>query len=357
MDRSPEFYRRLIRLALDLEAVRTVLCLLLLALLWVLDVPWWLNVSLPFVAYAGLRLLGPAKEPALPAPDGARPLPGEQEAYERCQRLRAEITVLGQQVRDEENAKQIRAIDERFGQILAVIGEDAKYSMSVSLCGLIGTTHELLARYVKKVRRHLDEEADHVRVHDNLITINHSCDQLWRQVNRDTVIDLEAMIETINATLKQLDPPTEEPPGSIPPVPPVSSAPPPISPSLDDLPTDAELPEPLADRTVAAPANEWELPSPDDVDEPPALPSGPTTPASANGTGPEAGLTPRELEVLCLLVDGRSNQQIASDLFISEGTTKRHVNSILTKLNVSSRLAAAAYASKRDLCRTSPSRR
>jgi len=57
-----------------------------------------------------------------------------------------------------------------------------------------------------------------------------------------------------------------------------------------------------------------------------------------------AGLTPRELEVLHLLVDGRSNRQIAEQLFISGKTASVHVTNLLAKLGVHSRLEAAALA-------------
>src|SRR5215211_1390063 len=62
------------------------------------------------------------------------------------------------------------------------------------------------------------------------------------------------------------------------------------------------------------------------------------------GQRPLAGLTPRELEVLRLLVEGRSNRQIAEQLFISGKTASVHVTNILAKLGVHSRLEAAAYA-------------
>ena len=55
-----------------------------------------------------------------------------------------------------------------------------------------------------------------------------------------------------------------------------------------------------------------------------------------------AGLTPRELEVLRLLVEGRSNRQIAEQLYISGKTASVHVTNILAKLGVHSRLEAAA---------------
>jgi LuxR family maltose regulon positive regulatory protein len=55
-------------------------------------------------------------------------------------------------------------------------------------------------------------------------------------------------------------------------------------------------------------------------------------------------LTERELDVLRLLAMGRSNQQIAAELVVALGTVKRHVNSILGKLQVESRLAAVVRA-------------
>lgn len=63
-------------------------------------------------------------------------------------------------------------------------------------------------------------------------------------------------------------------------------------------------------------------------------------------TVPETGqtLTPRETEVLYLLVEGASNRDIAGQLVISERTVKSHVSKILAKLNASSRTAAAAKA-------------
>jgi DNA-binding NarL/FixJ family response regulator len=57
-----------------------------------------------------------------------------------------------------------------------------------------------------------------------------------------------------------------------------------------------------------------------------------------------SGLTPRELEVLRLLVAGRSNPQIAEALFISPRTATTHVSNILAKLGVESRTEAATRA-------------
>jgi DNA-binding CsgD family transcriptional regulator len=61
------------------------------------------------------------------------------------------------------------------------------------------------------------------------------------------------------------------------------------------------------------------------------------------------GLTPRELEVLGLLAAGNTNREIASQLVVSEHTVARHVQNIFTKLHVSSRTAATAFAFEHDL--------
>jgi len=62
-------------------------------------------------------------------------------------------------------------------------------------------------------------------------------------------------------------------------------------------------------------------------------------------------MTRRELEVLQLLVAGKSNRQIAEQLFISGKTASVHVTNILAKLGVHSRLEAAARARELGLDR------
>jgi len=64
---------------------------------------------------------------------------------------------------------------------------------------------------------------------------------------------------------------------------------------------------------------------------------------------PVPPLSPRELDVLRLLVDGRSNQEIAGLLFISHRTVASHVESILNKLDLESRTAAATWAVRNGL--------
>lgn len=64
-------------------------------------------------------------------------------------------------------------------------------------------------------------------------------------------------------------------------------------------------------------------------------------PAVARDT---SGLTPREVQVLRLVAAGRSNRAIATELVLSEKTVARHMSNIFTKLGLSSRAAATAYA-------------
>jgi non-specific serine/threonine protein kinase len=66
-------------------------------------------------------------------------------------------------------------------------------------------------------------------------------------------------------------------------------------------------------------------------------------------TATPAGLTPREREVLRLLVEGQSDRAIADALFISERTAENHVQHIRAKLGVASRTEAAVYAVRHGL--------
>jgi DNA-binding NarL/FixJ family response regulator len=72
------------------------------------------------------------------------------------------------------------------------------------------------------------------------------------------------------------------------------------------------------------------------------------TAREAQGTA-FAALTERELQVLALIAEGKTNKEIAEKVFLSEKTIRNYVSSILDKLNVANRAEAAAYAVKHNL--------
>lgn len=63
-------------------------------------------------------------------------------------------------------------------------------------------------------------------------------------------------------------------------------------------------------------------------------------------------LSPREMEVLAEIVDGRTNREIATKLFISVNTVKHHTHSILDKLGVENRRQAAEFARTHGIRKT-----
>ncbi len=70
---------------------------------------------------------------------------------------------------------------------------------------------------------------------------------------------------------------------------------------------------------------------------------------TAVASPPRTPLTGREVQVLTLIATGKTNRSIADELRISEKTVARHVSNIFTKLGLSSRAAATAYAYQHDL--------
>ncbi|HUB21376.1 MAG TPA: response regulator transcription factor [Streptosporangiaceae bacterium] len=77
-----------------------------------------------------------------------------------------------------------------------------------------------------------------------------------------------------------------------------------------------------------------------------------SAPAAAVSGADQAGLdalTGREREVLALIGRGKTNGEIAAELFVSEGTVKTHINHVFTKLQLRDRAAAVVFAFDHDL--------
>jgi len=67
-----------------------------------------------------------------------------------------------------------------------------------------------------------------------------------------------------------------------------------------------------------------------------------------------SGLTPQEMRILALMVEGLTNREIAAQLFLGEGTVRNYVGNILSKLQVSNRAEAAVFAVKNHIERHLP---
>ena len=78
-------------------------------------------------------------------------------------------------------------------------------------------------------------------------------------------------------------------------------------------------------------------------------PAEPVAAATTRSVGEDLGLTPREVEVLAQLAKGRTDRQIAEELFISKKTASVHVSNLLRKLDATSRIEAAEIGQRAAL--------
>ena len=119
----------------------------------------------------------------------------------------------------------------------------------------------------------------------------------------------------------------------------------------------------LALRSVAAGASWWDQAATQQIrtafdnqpasESPPARPIAPSLPGSVSSGSDDsthfAPLTQREQQILSLLAMGKSNQEIATGLYISPGTVRVHVHAILHKLDVRDRTQAVVMALQKGL--------
>lgn len=112
--------------------------------------------------------------------------------------------------------------------------------------------------------------------------------------------------------------------------------------TLISLPPEVDA---VLDEPVVTPAGSHPQVAHGPVSDAAVHPTAPTAPASAGSpAGDTFGLSKREVEVLALIAQGRTNREIGDRLFISQKTVGVHVGNILAKLGVSGRVEAAAVA-------------
>ncbi len=98
----------------------------------------------------------------------------------------------------------------------------------------------------------------------------------------------------------------------------------------------------LAIRSVAAGASWWDSAATTEIRA--AFESNSSSPSASDSDKAAPVLTRREQEILALIADGKTNQEIAQMLYIAPGTVRVHVHTILQKLDVRDRTQAAVIA-------------
>ena len=207
MRRSPDFYRRLALIALENDAVRVALSLLLLAALALAGLPLVMTLSLPLVAYLGCYLLA---QPRF-IPDLARwwrrlTTGSVGEAHAACIRITRRIDAHAGLLQDAESTAHARRIAARIDESLGVIATDGRHQETAALLGLAETTDRLLTAYLKVVDRGFGCAELRERLLDNLATLDGELERFWVRLNRDTIVHLDALSATIDVTLNDLGP-------------------------------------------------------------------------------------------------------------------------------------------------------
>jgi DNA-binding CsgD family transcriptional regulator len=284
---------------------------ILLVLLFVVGLPIWLIAGLPWLMYAGLSV-ATATVLQMPEIKQEQPLPRSgKEAFAKCLELQREIKARIDRVEDAKTAEHFHRNICWIDKILEAIAEDGKYEAARSLFPLIGFTYDLLVDYLRVVRRGLGDTETHEAVCESLETLEVSFRRFWDALNRDAVVNLRALSESIDAIFSEL-----------------------TRPRKDDRSAE--------ETSEKAPAIGEQKSRGQDQIPAPSIP-----PAVVSSI---ALVSPRERQVLCLLPTGKTDQEIADDLYISHRTVTTHVTSICTKLSVRNRTEAAAFAVRYGLC-------
>jgi hypothetical protein len=206
MRHTPGFYRRLAVIALHTDAVRGGLAVVLMVALAVGGLSLWHVLGLPLILYIGLGLVPLSLDQPGASADRQTVARSDRTAYARCARLRQEIHDITGRVDDAQALDSIRRTVWRIDKILGAIAEDGKYPASTALLELVVPTHELLVGYLRVSGRGLDTIEVRKRVRANLDTLDNAYARFWVRLNRDAVVNLEALGEAIEFTLTDLAP-------------------------------------------------------------------------------------------------------------------------------------------------------
>ena len=206
MRRSPDFYRRLALIALENDAVRVGTSLLMLAVLALAGLPLVMTLILPLVTYGGCCLLAQPRF-ILGLDRWRRSTTGSAgEAHAACTRIRLRIDAHAGLLQDAESTAHARRIAARIDQSLGVIAADGRHQVTAALLGLAETTDRLLTAYLKVVDRGFGCAELRERLRDNLAALDGELERFWVRLNRDTIVDLDALSTTIDVTLNDLGP-------------------------------------------------------------------------------------------------------------------------------------------------------
>lgn len=317
MQHHPGFYKRLTLLALQRDLIRVAIALLVLLALLLGHAPLALILAVPLLVYFGLWLLRPAvADRSLPEARDALRRSEKPVALQEVRSARDRIAGAARQAPDPVTSASMHRISEWIDRSLDVIAEDKKPETLAPLLELATFTSDLLDRYIKLCRRGLANTQTHEQMKQNLAVIEERFKWFWEQLNRDAIVDLAALSAAIDLFMETVPPAAELN---------LMAADSPASPSGDPL--NGHSGESAAARNGGH-----------------TMANGASGSSNSRELALLATLTAREFEVLQHIAGGRTNQQIADSMFISNRTVAKHVQIIFDKLNVQNRTEAAAFA-------------
>jgi hypothetical protein len=199
-DQSPAMRRTGVRRLLALlKKVAKGVAVLVLLVTFFMDLPGHFDLILWVAACAGSWLLFSDSDTSGPGEDG--PAKSDRDAYAGCLALQQKIQTLARRIEEVDTSFHLNTPLRRIERILQSMAEDGKYQASFSLFELMETTGDLLSAYLKVIQRGVDGPDARVRVRENLATLESAYELFWERLNRDAVVNFEALNEAIEFNL------------------------------------------------------------------------------------------------------------------------------------------------------------